>query len=296
MVTGRPTSMPRPLVLAVALVAALAAATLATGVARAAVISFTFELTAAEEVPTPGPEGATGTARISIDDETNEVCYELTVDGIAADDAVVAAHIHAGAAGVAGDVVVPLFTEPPSGDMAGCVAEVDPSVVAAIIDDPAGFYVNIHTEAFPGGAVRGQMVVSGVSEDCDITVEPATVAEGGQVVVSGNFGANAEIHLVPGTSGSFPEDSEPVVTIPVDQATFSVTLTIQHGSVGTWTVWGFIPATECGDTATLTVTAATVPDTATSADLPSPVAALGAMLVVLAGSAVERRLRTVRPR
>jgi hypothetical protein len=114
------------------------------------------------EVPNPGPDAATGGAEITIDDETNEVCYELTIEGIGAPDAVIAAHIHAGDAGVAGDVVVPLFTEPPSGEMTGCVQDVDPEIVAAITADPFGYYVNIHTEQFPDGAVRGQLFTSSI--------------------------------------------------------------------------------------------------------------------------------------
>jgi hypothetical protein len=33
----------------------------------------------------------------------------------------------------------------------------DASVLQAIVDDPAGYYVNLHTEEFPGGAIRGQL-------------------------------------------------------------------------------------------------------------------------------------------
>ena len=180
--------VPRPLSIAAAVVTAFAAAILMTGVVNAAIVTFTAELTADAEVPTPGPDGATGSAVITVDDETNEVCFELTIDGIG-QDTVIAAHIHEGEAGVAGDIVVPLFTEPPTGEMTGCVQDVDPAIVAAIIADPAAYYVNIHTEQFPDGAVRGQLVVSVAGGGCTITVEPTTMADGGQVTVSGDFGA-----------------------------------------------------------------------------------------------------------
>jgi hypothetical protein len=285
MSTLRLTPIPRPLSLAVAIVAMLATAILTTGVARAAITTFTADLTAEAEVPNPGPDGATGSAVITVDDETNEVCFELTIDGLGAQDAVIAAHIHEGAEGVAGDVVVPLFTEPPTGEMTGCVQDVDPAIVAAITADPAGHYVNIHTEQFPDGAVRGQLVVSVVGGGCTITVSPATVADGGEVTVSGDFGG-AEIHFVQGENASPPEDSEPVATTPVDQASFSVTITMLPGSVGTWTVWGFIEGSECGDSAILTVTAATVPNTADRPAALPVLAVLGAMLLVLGAASV----------
>ncbi len=293
MSTSRRTPISRPLSLAVAIVAMLAAAIFTTGVARAAITTFTADLTAEAEVPNPGPDGATGSAVITVDDETNEVCFELTIDGIG-QDTVVAAHIHEGEAGVAGDVVVPLFTEPPTGEMTGCVQDVAADVVAAIIADPAAYYVNIHTEQFPDGAVRGQLVVSVVGGGCTITVEPSTVADGGQITVSGDFGG-AEVHLVQGENASVPEDSEPVVTTPVDQASFSVTITMLPGSVGTWTVWGFIEGSECGDSAALTVTAGTVPNTA-ARPAALPVAELfgGLLLILAAASVASLRRATIR--
>ena len=287
--TRRLSTLP-PLVLVVAVLAAFTATFLTIGVARAAVITFTATLTAAEEVPTPGPEGATGSAVITIDDETNEVCFELTIDGIAADDAVIAAHIHEGEAGVAGDVVVPLFTEPPTGEMTGCVQDVDAALVAAITADPDAYYVNIHTEQFQAGAVRGQLVVSSVSGGCNITISPSTIADGGKFTVSGDFGG-AEIHVVQGSNTNVPEDSDPVVTVPSGQSSFNVTITMLAGSVGTWTVWAFIEGSECGDSALLTVTAATLPNTAAgTGTLPLPLM-LGALLLLVGAWSARRLVR-----
>jgi hypothetical protein len=115
-------------------------------------------------------------------------------------------------------------------------------------------------------------------------MEPSTIAAGGQFVVSGNFGANAEVHVVPGEDAAFPEDSEPVYTVPDDRSSFSATITMGADTQGTWTVWGFIFGTECGDSAILTVTG-TVPDTALPAggtDAWSVLSVLGILLLGLA--------------
>ena len=116
--------------------------------------------------------------------------------------------------------------------------------------------------------------------NCSIRVEPDTVPVGGQIVVSGNFGAGAEVHLVRGTSGSLPEDSEPVYTSPQDRSSFEATITMGPGTEGVWTVWGLIFATECGDSAQVTVTA--VPDTAIDASGWPLATAVGALLLILA--------------
>ena len=116
--------------------------------------------------------------------------------------------------------------------------------------------------------------------ECNITIEPSTIAAGGSFVVSGDFGANAEVHLVMGEDVAPPEDSEPVYTVPVGRSSFSATITMAADTQGTWTVWGFIPATECGDSAILTVTG-TVPDTAREADGRGALSGLGGLLLFL---------------
>ena len=69
------------------------------------------------------------------------------------------ADIHAGVRGVDGPVVVPLFTTPrPAGNFAsGTVTVADPTLLAALLADPSGFYTDLHTTAFPDGAARGQL-------------------------------------------------------------------------------------------------------------------------------------------
>jgi hypothetical protein len=84
------------------------------------------------------------------------LCFGLTVNNL---DTPTAAHIHQERAGVNGPIVVPL-TAPVDGDpgaSSGCIPDVDPDLVEEIFTHPEEFYVNVHTEKFPAGAIRGQL-------------------------------------------------------------------------------------------------------------------------------------------
>jgi hypothetical protein len=118
---------------------------------------FSTTLTGAAEVPGPGDADASGTAFITLNQGQGEVCFDLSWAGI--DGTVTAAHIHVGPAGVAGDVVVPLFAGSLAGtdSTSGCVSGVSEELIKAIRQDPANYYVNIHSDVFPAGAIRGQL-------------------------------------------------------------------------------------------------------------------------------------------
>lgn len=96
----------------------------------------------------------TGSATITLDPAAGTGCWDLTVENI---EPVTQSHIHVGAAGASGDVVVPLDVDGFEGTSDGCTDGVDAAVLQAIIDNPAGYYVNVHTADFPGGAIRGQL-------------------------------------------------------------------------------------------------------------------------------------------
>jgi hypothetical protein len=115
---------------------------------------FTTTLTGAAEVPGPGDPDGSGTASLTLNPGLEQVCFELSVSNIALP--ATGAHIHIGTADVAGPVVVPLTAPDASGTSSGCV-HADRDLILAILQNPEGYYVNVHSTEFPAGAVRGQL-------------------------------------------------------------------------------------------------------------------------------------------
>jgi hypothetical protein len=120
------------------------------------------KLSGSNEVPVPGgpavgdPDGR-GTAIIRL--RNNQVSFALSWSGIGTPTL---GHIHEAPIGVNGSVVVPFFGTPmpdTARAAAGAVTVTDPAIAARIRENPAGFYVNLHTAQFPGGAIRGQLKV-----------------------------------------------------------------------------------------------------------------------------------------
>lgn len=69
-----------------------------------------------------------------------------------------AGHIHLGAKGKNGDVQLDLIKQAPPKTALGVsgVTTADPQLLKDLVDNPGGFYANLHNAAFPKGAVRGQ--------------------------------------------------------------------------------------------------------------------------------------------
>ena len=110
------------------------------------------------------PNGRGEVYVFGIDGDPTTLCYVLNVEKIAP---ATAAHIHQGAKGSNGPVVVNL-ARPTDGDAADCLTEGEilpsgapafaPGTTAAqILADPSAFYVNVHNAEYPGGAIRGQL-------------------------------------------------------------------------------------------------------------------------------------------
>jgi CHRD domain len=97
---------------------------------------------------------ATGSAVLRFRTDAGLVCYRLTVANVTLPT--VGAHIHKGAAGANGPVVVPFTAPGATGTSDGC-ATADKSLIDEILGNLSGFYVNVHTKEHTGGAIRAQL-------------------------------------------------------------------------------------------------------------------------------------------
>src|SRR5882672_1642318 len=114
-----------------------------------------FDITLTGETETPaGDPVANGTATIRLRLGQAQACFKIAAKNLPS--ASIGAHIHSGAAGTAGPVVVPLGTPGADGTSGGCATTTRP-LVAAILKDPGSYYVNVHTNENPAGAIRGQL-------------------------------------------------------------------------------------------------------------------------------------------
>ena len=115
-------------------------------------------LTGKNEIAQDGSKNAgdrNGAGSFSAVIKGNQLCYGLAVRDISKP---IAAHIHRGGPNKNGPIVVPL-TQPEAGDpghSSNC-ATVDGQLIAQIRKKPGRFYVNVHTDDFKDGAIRGQL-------------------------------------------------------------------------------------------------------------------------------------------
>ena len=144
--------MMRKLVPAFTAVTLAALALPATGSAKS--VHLTAKLKGSAEVPGPGDPDGRGRAEIRLNAQRGKVCYEITTRRVKAPSA---AHIHAGAKGSSGDVIVPLYQGTGPRKREGCVSDVAKSTIRDIAANPGKYYVNVHNAEYPNGAVRGQL-------------------------------------------------------------------------------------------------------------------------------------------
>lgn len=148
---------------------------------------FAGSLNGVNEVPVPdGPAAGDkdGRAVAFMRIQGGEVSFAFEFAGIATPTA---GQIHQGGKGVNGPIKVPFFTRRlPDGQtsVTGTVRVKDQQILDDLRSDPANFYLNLDTEEFPGGAVRGQVHKLTSSIDMDHALQRnfrASVVQGAQI-------------------------------------------------------------------------------------------------------------------
>jgi hypothetical protein len=112
-------------------------------------MSETLTLEGKNEVP-PVTSTATGTAMVTIGADRS-VKANVTASGVTA----TASHIHMGAAGANGPVIVPFAKTGDNAFAAGPDAKLTEEQYAAY--KAGNLYVNVHSAANPGGEIRAQL-------------------------------------------------------------------------------------------------------------------------------------------
>jgi len=139
--------------------------------------TFTAALSAANEVPpiTNDESGGRGDTTITFDGPRDasgnftgavSVTFVVNITGMPSGRPINIAHIHTGAAGVTGAVLISTtlaageVTTSSSGtaSFTKVATGQDAAVCQGIVNNPAGFYFNAHSGLNGGGVVRGQLV------------------------------------------------------------------------------------------------------------------------------------------
>ncbi|MEX2593817.1 MAG: CHRD domain-containing protein [Anditalea sp.] len=110
-----------------------------------------IEINGKEEVP-PNDSNASGTFDGTYDKTTKTLTYTLTFTGIEPTNM----HFHNAPEGENGPVVIPIGEDPYSSPIEGTTSELTTEQETDLLD--GNWYVNIHSEEFPPGEIRGQLV------------------------------------------------------------------------------------------------------------------------------------------
>jgi hypothetical protein len=131
------------------------------GVASAANFTFIAVLNSGQEIQATKPtSNALGTALLTLATRTRLLCYSISYTDLLGTET--AAHFHAPAsAGQNADVLFfisppPAGPSPPRSPKAGCVGPLTDKQISNL--KKGLFYINVHSETFPAGEIRGQVL------------------------------------------------------------------------------------------------------------------------------------------
>jgi hypothetical protein len=133
------------------------------GVASAANFTFIAVLNSGQNIQDPKPtSNSLGTALLTLSTTTRLLCYSISYTALLSPET--AAHFHAPAsAGQNADILF-FISPPPAGPSpsgspkTGCVGPLTDKQMRNL--QKGLFYINVHSETFPAGEIRGQVLLS----------------------------------------------------------------------------------------------------------------------------------------
>ena len=197
-----------------ALTALVAALALGAGGAREAAatheLTFVARLVGGSEVPSNGSESR-GTA-VAVLEADGRVTYAVNSSGFVTSYRV--AHVHLGSSGVAGPIMFPIDCNEKGTVCSGTSRPLEASERAAL--EAGGTYVNLHTDQFPTGEIRGQLrsVIGTPPTAAGITrfagkASGVGVTKGSEVKIKGRFSSAEPIDLATATASILVLLTEP---------------------------------------------------------------------------------------
>jgi hypothetical protein len=132
---------------------------------------------------------STGTAKFQVNENNSKISYWLNVTGI---KKINEAHIHNGTSGQSGDILVSLLsksksakggTSPPEigfsgnitkGELRGPLQGKDIADLVSLMSNGSA-YVNVHTDKYPKGAIRGQITSTSANTEASMGTNETTV-------------------------------------------------------------------------------------------------------------------------
>jgi hypothetical protein len=109
-------------------------------------------------------ESAVGTsvADIEVSADRTRLCWEIR--GLAGAQGVTGMHIHSGAAGDVGPVVMEFRSGNRGCHDVSSAGGISEAALRDITEAPASFYVDVHADGYPDGSIRGQLEPQGGGE------------------------------------------------------------------------------------------------------------------------------------
>jgi hypothetical protein len=124
---------------------------------------FKATLSPTNEVPPITSAEATCAGDATVTFSTTSAKFDVVIRGCPSTTVINIGHIHEGAAGANGGVVINTgltageLTLSGGGATFSKTATADAALISRIMANPAGFYVNFHSAAHGGGVIRGQL-------------------------------------------------------------------------------------------------------------------------------------------